>query len=63
MGSKGMDRDSDKPAISVKPVATNDEELVSFFADEVPQALAKYLDKKEWIDSLIQKIRVKMIIN
>ena len=54
VGSKGMTRDSDKPAISVKPVTTNDEELVSF-ADEVTSALAKYLDKKDWIDSLIQK--------
>ena len=54
VGSKGMDRDSDKPAISVKPVTTNDQELVSF-ADEVTSALAKYLDKKDWIDSLIQK--------
>ena len=49
-----MTRDSDKPAISVKPVTTNDEELVDF-ADEVTSALAKYLDKKDWIDSLIQK--------
>ena len=54
VGSKGMTRDSDKPAISVKPVTTNDEELVNF-ADEVTSALAKYLDKKDWIDSLIQK--------
>ena len=54
VGSKGMTRDSDKPAISVKPVTTNDEELVDF-ADEVTSALAKYLDKKDWIDSLIQK--------
>ena len=54
VGSKGMTRDSDKPAISVKPVTTTDEELVNF-ADEVTSALAKYLDKKDWIDSLIQK--------
>ena len=54
VGSKGMTRDNDKPAISVKPVTTSDEELVSF-ADEVTSALAKYLDKKDWIDSLIQK--------
>ena len=54
VGSKGMTRDSDKPAISVKPVTTNDEELADF-ADEVTSALAKYLDKKDWIDSLIQK--------
>ena len=54
VGSKGMTRDSDKPAISVKPVTTSDEELVNF-ADEVTSALAKYLDKKDWIDSLIQK--------
>jgi len=54
VGSKGMTRDSDKPAISVKPVTTSDEELLSF-ADEVTSALAKYLDKKDWIDSLIQK--------
>jgi adenylate cyclase len=54
VGSKGMDRDSDKPAISVKPFDT-DEELFSNFAEEVTSSLAKYLDKKDWIDSLIQK--------
>lgn len=54
VGSKGMDRDSDKPAISVKPFES-DEELLSIFADEVTSSLAKYLDTKDWIDSLIQK--------
>jgi adenylate cyclase len=54
VGSKGMDRDSDGPAISVKPFLANDDALVSF-AGEVTSELAKYLDKKDWIDSLIQK--------
>ena len=54
LGSKGMNRDNDKPAISVKPVATDVPHFLPF-AEEVTSALAKYLDKKDWIDSIIQK--------
>lgn len=54
VGSKGMNRDSDEPAISVKPFETDVPHFMPF-AEEVTSALAKYLDKKDWIDSIIQK--------
>ena len=54
VGSKGMNRESDGPAIAVKPFAAGDN-TVGEFADELTEALAKYLDTKDWIDSLIQK--------
>ena len=54
VGSKGMNRDSDEPAISVKPFQTDVQHFMPF-AEEVTSALAKYLDKKDWIDSIIQK--------
>ena len=49
VGSKGLNRDSDGPAVSVKPILATDDTLVSF-AGEVTSDLAKYLDKKDWID-------------
>jgi TolB-like protein len=54
VGSKGMNRDSDKPAIAIKPF-TGADDSVSNFANDLTNDLAKYLDKKDWIDSLIQK--------
>jgi len=54
VGSKGMDRDSDGPAIAVKPFTGAGEEVASFGGD-LTNDLAKYLDQKDWIDSLIQQ--------
>ncbi|MBQ60430.1 MAG: adenylate/guanylate cyclase domain-containing protein [Euryarchaeota archaeon] len=54
VGSKGMDRTTDGPAIAIKPFAGNDE-TVSLFATNVTNDLHKYLDQKDWIDALIQQ--------
>lgn len=54
VASKGMTRDSEKPAISVKPVEFGDGELGTL-AEQITTSLGKYLDQKDWIDSLIQK--------
>jgi len=54
VGSKGMDRDNDGPAIAIKPFTGAGDEMASF-GGELTNDLAKYLDQKEWIDSLIQQ--------
>ena len=54
VGSKGMDRDSTGPAIAVKPFSGSGDNVTSF-AHDVTNDLAKYLDKKDWIDSIIQQ--------
>ena len=54
VGSKGMDRKTNGPAISVKPFVGNNE-AVSTFATDVTNDLQKYLNQKDWIDSLIQQ--------
>jgi len=54
VGSKGMDRDNDGPAIAIKPFTGAGDEIVSFGGD-LTNDLAKYLDQKEWINSLIQQ--------
>ena len=54
VGSTVLDRDNVKPAISIKPVEFIDNEL-SKLADQITTSLGKYLDQKDWIDSLIQK--------
>jgi adenylate cyclase len=54
VGSKGMDRTTDGPAIAVKPFGGADE-TVSLFATDLTNDLHKYLDQKEWIDALIQQ--------
>ena len=54
VGSTGLARDNVKPAISIKPVEFIDNEL-SKLAEQITTSLGKYLDQKDWIDSLIQK--------
>ena len=54
VGSKGMDRDNDGPAIAIKPFTGAGDEMASF-GGELTNDLAKYLDQKECIDSLIQQ--------
>ena len=54
VGSKGMDRDNDGPAIAIKPFTGAGDAMASF-GGELTNDLAKYLDQKEWIDSLIQQ--------
>ena len=54
VGSTVLDRDNVKPAISIKPVEFIDNEL-SKLAEQITTSLGKYLDQKDWIDSLIQK--------
>ena len=54
VGSTGLARDNAKPAISIKPVEFIDNEL-SNLAEQITTSLGKYLDQKDWIDSLIQK--------
>ena len=54
VGSTVLDRDNVKPAISIKPVEFIDNEL-SNLAEQITTSLGKYLDQKDWIDSLIQK--------
>ena len=54
VGSKGMDRDNDGPAIAIKPFTGAGDEMASF-GGELTNDLAKYLDQKEWINSLIQQ--------
>ena len=54
VGSTVLARDNVKPAISIKPVEFIDNEL-SKLAEQITTSLGKYLDQKDWIDSLIQK--------
>jgi len=54
VGSKGMDRDSEGPAIAIKPFTGAGEQVASF-GNDLTNDLAKYLDQKDWIDSLIQQ--------
>ena len=49
VGSKGMNRDSDGPAIAIKPFTGAGEDVASFGGD-LTNDLAKYLDQKDWID-------------
>ena len=48
------DRKTDGPAIAVKPFVGNNE-TVATFATDVTNDLQKYLNQKDWIDSLIQQ--------
>lgn len=52
--SKGMKRDRDKPVISVVPFASTDTS-VSKFATDLTEDLAKYMDTKDWLDSIVQR--------
>ena len=54
VGSTVLARDNVKPAISIKPVEFIDNELGKL-AEQITTSLGKYLDQKDWIDSLIQK--------
>lgn len=54
IGSKGLNRDQNKPAISIKPFNGQGTTIISF-CNDLTNDLEKYLDKKDWIDSLIQR--------
>ena len=54
IGSKGMNRDNEEPLISIKPFTTMNQVLENF-CQEVTKDLEKYLDKKDWIHSTVQK--------
>ena len=54
LGSKDMVRANDKAAISIKPF-TDMSSSLSTFCEDLTSDLEKQLDKKNWIDSLIQK--------
>ncbi|MDC1408698.1 adenylate/guanylate cyclase domain-containing protein [Candidatus Puniceispirillum sp.] len=54
VGSKGMDRENNGPAIAIKPF-TGAGDAVATFGHGLTNDLAKYLDQKDWIDSLIQQ--------
>ena len=54
VGSKGMDRERDKPAIAIKPFSGAGESVIAF-CNDLTNDLEKHLDKKDWIGSLIQK--------
>ena len=54
LGSGGMKRASEAPAIAVKPFSVSSDDLGSFSL-AVTNELARYLDKKDWIDAIIQK--------
>ena len=53
LGSKGMERNSEKPAIAIKPFSGT-VDTFGVFCDDLTSDLEKYLDKKDWIDSVIQ---------
>jgi len=53
-GSKGIKRDRDKPAVSILPFESGDPSVASF-AHDLTESLAKYMDTKDWLDSIIQK--------
>lgn len=53
-GSKGLKRDRDKPAISIVPFVPGASEVAPFSSD-LTESLAKYMDTKEWLDSIVQK--------
>jgi len=53
LGSKGMERDNEKPAIAIKPFSGSADSFKAF-CDDLTNDLEKHLDKKDWIDSLIQ---------
>jgi len=53
-GSKGLKRDRDKPAISIVPFVSGASEVAPFSSD-LTESLAKYMDTKEWLDSIVQK--------
>lgn len=52
--SKGLKRDRDKPAVSVIPLVFGSSD-VQAFSSQLTEVLSKYMDGKEWIDSIIQK--------
>ena len=54
VGSKGMSRDDGKPIIAIKPFISMSQ-VVSEFCGDVTNDLEKYLNKKDWINSTIQK--------
>lgn len=54
VSSKGITRKNKAPLIAVKPFSFSSEDL-GIFSSEVTIELAKYLGKKDWLDSLIQK--------
>ena len=54
IGSKGMTRENAKPLISIKPFVSTSE-VVGGFCEDVTHDLEKYLNKKDWIDSTVQK--------
>ena len=54
IGSKGMNRENGQPLISIKPFIAMSQGLENFCQD-VTKDLEKYLDKKDWIHSTVQK--------
>ena len=54
IGSKGMNRENEDPLISIKPF-TPTSQVLENFCQEVTKDLEKYLDKKDWIHSTVQK--------
>ena len=55
VGSKGMGgKESDKPAISIKPFKAGHEQLDQFCAD-LTNDLERTLNTKNWIESIVQK--------
>ena len=54
IGSKGMNRENGQPLISIKPFIATSQGLENFCQD-VTKDLEKYLDKKDWIHSTVQK--------
>ena len=54
IGSKGMTRENAKPLISIKPFVSTSE-VVGGFCEDVTHDLEKYLNQKDWIDSIVQK--------
>ena len=53
LGSKGMERENAKPAIAIKPFS-GATDAFKLFCDNLTNDLEKYLNKKDWIDSVIQ---------
>ena len=54
VGSKGMDGQSDKPAISIKPLNSDHEQLATF-CEDLTNDLERTLNTKNWIGSIVQK--------
>ena len=62
IGSKGMNRENEEPLISIKPF-TPTSQVLENFCQEVTKDLEKYLDKKDWIHSTVQKRGYTVISN